>query len=265
MEDISMKKLLSFILVFGMTFSLTACGSKTDSGKTAASAPTQGNNTVTESSTQEPTEEPTEDTKIEIQADSLDALEEMVNKDVDNTVEALTKSYEKLKTEINTYNKYKANTKKVKAFYEEVLLSQQKLTTKLREYALAYAKMILASGDDMYDKMDDLYDVIYDKAGDKVYKKIYDGILEDMYDDFYDGILDDAYDNAKYSEWSDLRSDEYKWWSHTRSDIYDDWSDFRSEVYDFWDDTKSDIWDSDIAKATENLNDFAKDIEKYIP
>ena len=59
--------------------------------------------------------------------------------------------------------------------------------------------MILASGDDMYDKMDDLYDVIYDKAGDKVYKKIYDGILEDMYDDFYDGILDDAYDNAKYS------------------------------------------------------------------
>lgn len=42
-----MKKLLSFILVFGMTFSLTACGSKTDSGKTAASAPTQGNNTVT--------------------------------------------------------------------------------------------------------------------------------------------------------------------------------------------------------------------------
>ena len=44
-----MKKLLSFILVFGMTFSLTACGSKTDSGKTAASAPTQGNNTVTES------------------------------------------------------------------------------------------------------------------------------------------------------------------------------------------------------------------------
>ena len=136
-----------------MTFSLTACGSKTDSGKTVASAPTQGNNTVTESSTQEPTEEPTEDTKIEIQADSLDALEEMVNKDVDNTVEALTKSYEKLKTEINTYNKYKANTKKVKAFYDEVLLSQQKLTTKLREYALAYAKMILASGDDMYDKM----------------------------------------------------------------------------------------------------------------
>lgn len=62
-----------------------------------------------------------------------------------------------------------------------------------------------------------------------------------------------------------MRSDEYKWWSHTRSDIYDDWSDFRSEVYDFWDDTKSDIWDSDIAKATENLNDFVKDIEKCIP
>ena len=61
-----MKKLLSFILVFGMTFSLTACGSQKDSGKTVASAPTQGNNTVTESSTQEPTEEPTEDTKIPV-------------------------------------------------------------------------------------------------------------------------------------------------------------------------------------------------------
>ena len=223
-------------------------------------------NVVTEENTDKDTENTIkEDTQTEIKADSLDALEEMVNKDVEDTIDALTKDYEDLKIAIDTYDKYKANTETVEAFYGKVLSTQEELTIRLREYSLTYAEMILSSDvdtDDMYDEMEELYDVIYEGAGDDVYDEIYDGILDDIYDVFYDGILDDAYDTVEYSEWSDLRSDEYDWWSDTRSDVYDDWSDLRSDVYDFWSDMRSDIWDDDIEKASENVEDFKADIEK---
>lgn len=259
-----MKKILSLVLVLVMALSLVACGGKTDSDDT----PVQDNNVVTEEDTDKDTEtEDTtkEDTTTEIKADSLDALEEMVNKDVEDTIAALTKDYEDLKIEIDTYDKYKANTETVEAFYADVFAAHQGLTIRLREYALTYAEMILTSdsdADNKYDEMEELYDVIYDGVGEDVYDEIYDGILDDMYDVFYDGILDDAYDTVEYSEWSDLRSDEYDWWSDTRSDVYDDWSDFRSDVYDFWSDMRSDLWDDDIEKATESVEDFKADIEK---
>ena len=57
--------------------------------------------------------------------------------------------------------------------------------------------------DTKYDELEELYNRIYDDAGNEIYDGIYDGILEDMYDDFYDGLLDDAYDNEEYSEYSE--------------------------------------------------------------
>ncbi len=249
-----MKKLLSLILVLIMALSLGACGDKTASDDTLV----QDNNVATEGNTDK-------DKETEIEADSLDTLEIIIVKDVEDTIAALTKDYEELKNEIDTYDKYKSNTEKVEDFYNKVFTSQEELTIRLREYALTYAEMILESdsdNDDKYDEMDELYDVIYDDAGDDVYDEIYDGILDDMYEVFYDGILDDAYDTVEYSEWSDLRSNEYDWWSDTRSDVYDDWSDFRSDVYDFWSDIRSDLWDDDVEKATERIEDFKGDIEK---
>ena len=158
---------------------------------------------------------------------------------------------------------YKSNTEKMEAFYDHVIASHQELTVRLRKYALAYAEIVLASdSDDKYDEMEEMYDVIYDRAGEEIYDEIYDGILENMYDAFYDGILEEAYDTVEYSEWSDFRSEEYDWWSDARSEVYDEWSDFRSEVYDFWSDMRSELWDDNMEKAMEEIEDFRADIEK---
>ena len=174
--------------------------------------------------------------------------------------------YEKIISDIDTYEKYLENTDKVEAFYKQIYEDTKQLCMRMREYSLNYAETIMASdksNDDKYKDFEKLYDCIYDDAGDDIYDEIYDGILDDLYDDFYDGILDDAYDNGvPYDEWSDARSDEYDWWSDARSDVYDEWSDFRSDVYDFWSDMRSELWDDDVERAKEKIEDFQEDIEK---
>lgn len=196
----------------------------------------------------------------------FEELNEAVSTDVDNTISAIKSEYEKLVTGIDTYEKYLENTDKVEAFYKQVYDDTQNLCIRMCEYSINYAEAIMASdksNDDKYKDFEELYDCIYDDAGDDIYNEIYDGILDDIYDDFYDGILDDAYDNGvPYDEWSDARSNEYDWWSDARSDIYDEWSDFRSYVYDFWSDMRSELWDDNIERAEEKIVDFQKDIEK---
>lgn len=196
----------------------------------------------------------------------LKGLDETVSTDVDNTISAMKAEYEKIISDIDTYEKYLENTDKVEAFYKQIYEDTKQLCMRMREYSLNYAETIMASdksNDDKYKDFEKLYDCIYDDAGDDIYDEIYDGILDDLYDDFYDGILDDAYDNGvPYDEWSDARSDEYDWWSDARSDVYDEWSDFRSDVYDFWSDMRSELWDDDVERAKEKIEDFQEDIEK---
>lgn len=196
----------------------------------------------------------------------FDELNEVVSTDVENTISAIKSDYEKLVTEIDTYEKYLESIDKIQAFYKQVYEDTKNLCIRMREYSINYAEEIMASdksNDDKYKDFEELYDCIYDDAGDDIYDGIYDGILDDIYDDFYDGILDDAYDNgAPYDEWSNARSDEYDWWSDTRSDVYDEWSDFRSDVYDFWSDMRSELWDDDIERAEEKIVDFREDVEK---
>ncbi len=193
-------------------------------------------------------------------------LNETISTDVDSTISAMIAKYEKIITDIDTYEKYLGNTDKVEAFYGQICEDTKQLCIRMREYSINYAEAIMASdksNDDKYKDFEKLYDCIYDDAGNDIYDEIYDGILDDIYDDFYDGILDDAYDNgAPYDEWSDARSNEYDWWSDARSDVYDEWSDFRSDVYDFWSDMRSELWDDDIERAEEKIADFRKDIEK---
>ena len=260
-----MKKLLSLMLILVTLFSLVACGNNTSSKGELASNPSATTKELASNPSATTKELIIENSQATFEIDSLESLEEMINSDVENTISALSKNFEDLKTKIDTYEKYKSNTAEIEVFYNETYASHEALTIRLREYALAYAETILKSeidNDDKYDEMDELYDVIYDGAGDDLYDEIYDGILDDIYDVYYDGILDDAYDTVQYSEWSDLRSDEYDWWSDTRSDIYDDWSDFRSDVYDFWSDIRSDLWDDDLENANERVEKFKKDVNK---
>lgn len=252
-------------LLFGLCmFSISACGNKVASVDTSnVQDSSQIEGTLESRDTEESKDNTGDEARKQI---GFEELNEVVSTDVENTISAIKSEYEKLVTKIDTYEKYLENTDKVETFYKQVYEYTKYLCIKMREYSINYAEEIMASdksNDDKYKDFEELYDCIYDDAGDDIYDAIYDGILDDIYDDFYDGILDDAYDNgAPYDEWSNARSDEYDWWSDTRSDVYDEWSDFRSDVYDFWSDMRSELWDDDIERAEEKIVDFREDVEK---
>lgn len=264
-KEIFMKKKLFIPLLCLGLILMTACGkNNTIFDKTSN---IQDSSQMEESLESRNAEESKDNTDDEAKKQSgFEELNEVVSTDVDNTISDIKSKYEKLVTEIDTYEKYLENTDKIEAFYKQVYNDIQNLCIRMREYSINYAEAIMASTKSNVDKYKDfaeLYDCIYDDAGDDIYDEIYDGILDDIYDDFYDGILDDAYDNgAPYDEWSDARSNEYDWWSNARSDVYDEWSDFRSSVYDFWSDMRSELWDDDVERAVEKIVDFQEDIEK---
>lgn len=262
--DLMMKKKICTLLFFGSClFFVSACGNKVASDDTNN---VQDSSQIEETLESGNTEESKDNTGNEAREQiGLKELNEIVSADVENTISTIKSEYEKLVTDIDTYEKYLENTDKVEAFYGQVCEDTRLLCIRMREYSINYAEEIMASDKsrDKYKDFEELYDCIYDDAGDDIYDEIYDGILDDIYDDFYDGILDDAYDNgASYDEWSNTRSDEYDWWSDARSDVYDEWSDFRSDVYDFWSDMRSELWDDDIERAEEKIVDFREDVEK---
>lgn len=258
------RKICTLLLLGSCLFSISACGTK--------SASDDIGNVQNSSQPEEPlqnrdTEEPKDNTGNTAKKQTgFEELNEVVSTDVENTVSAIESEYEKLVTEIDTYEKYLENTDKVESFYKQVYEDTKNLCIRMREHSINYAEKIMASdksNDDKYKDFEELYDCIYDDAGEDIYDEIYDGILDDIYDDFYNGILHDAYDNnISYDEWSNVCSNEYDWWSDTHSDVYDEWSDFRSDVYDFWSDMRSELWDDDIERAREKIIDFQEDIEK---
>ena len=205
----------------------------------------------------------TESEEGAIQAATLEELSELVSQEMDARVAALNEQYEKLQAEIDTYDKYIENQEKIEDYYSSVYHDMQDTCIRMREYCVKYVQVILESekeNDEKYDDLEEMYDVIYEDAGEDIYDEFYDGVLEDIYDVYYDGILDDAYDAVAYKEWSEARSEEYERWSDARSAAYECWSDFRSEVYEFWSDMRSEFWDDDIDRAQEKIQDFQDDI-----
>lgn len=262
-------KIFTLLCAVIMLVSFTACDSKKSDEEKFSSKVTNSSSEITEKAKPESKTGTSKEENTE--ASSLISSDDFCNiviKDVEDTVEALNTEYEGLKSEINTYSKYLSNTDKMEAFYTKIQDINFSLCMKMYEYSLDYAESVInsdMSNDDKYDELEELYDSIYDDAGNKIYDGIYDGILEDMYDDFYDGLLDEAYDNkeySEYSEWSDARSDEYEWWSDTRSNVYEDWSDMRSDIYEFQLDLRGEIWSDDIDKALGEIEGFRKDIER---
>ncbi|MBE7011989.1 MAG: hypothetical protein E7415_04885 [Ruminococcaceae bacterium] len=205
----------------------------------------------------------------DISVSSNDELEELITKDIDDSVSSLKSEFTTLTAEIATYDEYKSKLNDVESFYEKIENETNNMCLRLRQYAIEYAEMILASdidNDDKYDELELIYEVIYEDAREEVYDEIYDGIMEDMYDRYYDGILSDAYDNDNidYGEVSDLSSDEYDLWSDAHSEIYDIYSDAGSDIYGFYSDLKSEIYDDDVEKANEIIAEFKEDVAKLL-
>ncbi|MBQ8165563.1 MAG: hypothetical protein IJZ96_00850 [Lachnospiraceae bacterium] len=239
-------------VVLGMMVSLCGCGEKSSGNETQTTEATTANVDVID--------------EIILDGDmTLEKVETLIEQDTEETVAALSAEWEALQAEVNTYEKYLENSDQVELFYGKIYQETELLAVRLREYCVVYAKLIVdsdMSSDDMYDELKEIYDSLYDDAGEVIYDEIYDGILDDMYEYYYDGILDDAYDDAEYDQWSDARSEEYDWWSDARSDVYDEYSDYRSDAYDFYSDLRSDVYDEDIEAAKEDISDLEKNIMK---
>ena len=231
-----MKKVIVFVLAAVMLFSLASCGGETVSNG-----------------------------EKKVSVNTIEELEETVEKDVTDTVDGLRAEYDQLIAEIDTYDKYVENIAKVNEFYDRINEENRAISIRMREYSITYTELVLKSGSsnsDKYDAIEDLYDCIYDDACGDIYDGIYDDLMGDMYDAIYDGVVEGGYDYAPYKEWSDTSSEAYKIWSDSLSDIYDEWSDALSDIYDFWSDVSGDLWDGDTDKVNEEITKFREDIDK---
>lgn len=70
---------------------------------------------------------------IEVSASSLDEIEEMASKDVEDTKEKLESERNALGEEITDFDAYTKNVDKVKAFYDQALKQTELLSIRLRE------------------------------------------------------------------------------------------------------------------------------------
>ena len=80
---------------------------------------------------------------IEVSASTIDEIEEMAIKDVEDTKEKLESERDVLSEEITDFNSYTKNVDKVKAYYDGALRQTELLSIRLREYAYKYAELIM--------------------------------------------------------------------------------------------------------------------------
>ena len=101
---------------------------------------------------------------IEVSASSIDEIEEMAIKDVEDIKEKLESERDVLSEEITDFNSYTKNVDKVKVYYDGALKQTELLSIRLREYAYKYAELIMnedTSYKVKYKDLSGIYEYIY--------------------------------------------------------------------------------------------------------
>ncbi|MBR5517342.1 MAG: hypothetical protein IKU53_05150 [Firmicutes bacterium] len=239
-----MKKLISTLLVVVLSVCLIACSG----GNVNTTEPTPDGNT----------------NSVTLSVKSIEELDLLVEKDVEDTVALLQKDFADLTEEITNYDQYVQNIDKVKAFYDKIIQQNEAVCIRLREYSVDYVQLIMNSNmtmDEREDALDDTFESIYEDAEEDLYDGIYEGVMEDMFGYFYDGILSDGYDFDIYEEWLDIQSDEYDMYLETSSEVFDCILDMSSDVLDFWLDVSAHVWE-DVEDVYDEITDFEEDIKE---
>lgn len=256
-----MKKLISALLIIAISVCMISCG---------------GGDVTTTDPAPESTKEPTSQSipeskpqgggqKVELSAKTIEELEALVEKDVEDVITSLQEDFAGLTGKITTYDQYVANVDEVKAFYDKIIAENEQACIRLREYSIDYVQLILEANmplDDKEDALDDMEEFICEDAEEVLYEGIYEGVLEDMFDYFYDGILSAGYDFDIYDEWLDIQSDEYDMYLDASSEVFDCLLDMSSDVCDFWLDASTPMWENDVEEVKEEMNDFREDIKE---
>ncbi|MCQ2522050.1 MAG: hypothetical protein MJ105_06690 [Lachnospiraceae bacterium] len=211
-------------------------------------------------------EKPSGTVKDLSEVSSYEDIKVIVDNDIALTMEALYADFEEIKGIIPDYKSYIAHKDLVDAFYKEITDTNKLLCLKAEYYATIYARFVLANekSDDVYDKIDIIYDDIYDGVIDDIYDEIYGGIIDEVYDYFYDGVIDDGYDLANYSEWFESSTEEYGNWMSAGTKVYSDWMAAGSEVYSFWMSLGTSTFMGVSDSAWDTIDKFEKDVLEEI-
>lgn len=103
---------------------------------------------------------------IEVSASTIDEIEKMAIKDVEDTKAKLESERDALSEEITDFDVYTKNVDKVKAYYDGALKQTELLSIRLREYAYKYAELIMnedVSYKVKYKDLSGIYEYIYMK------------------------------------------------------------------------------------------------------
>lgn len=195
---------------------------------------------------------------------TLETINEAIEEEYTSRINTLKTEAEALISELNTPDAYIANSDKVKDFYQQIIAETNTLCILMKEYALRYAELILASDlsdGDKQDTLDGIYDYIYEDAADEIYDEIYDTILDDLYDAFYDGVLDNRPDSISYEEWDYITTDEYNQLDYTRDIVYFLRNRLSSDVYKFRSNLRTALYNSDTERAQNKIDEFKESIE----
>ena len=236
-----MRKVLTFLLIGSIIFSLTACGStkeKTERNQSEISDTKDESEKETEDVSSDIVQEESKTPTVQIDESTPEGLLAGINADVTVVCKYLTDELAATNTQIgSTYEEYVANKQLLSDWYALVQSESQLLFARTKENSIKYFKLITAESkeyDVLDDAMDEFYDEVYDGAMDEYYDNIYDDLMDDVYSIYYDGIVEEGYDEVPYEEWSEESTACYKEWSDNSSAVYKGWSESSSNIYKLW-------------------------------
>lgn len=179
------------------------------------------------------------------------SFEEILNADVQNAIDSITKEYESLASEIDDYKSYKANADKVAEWYTYCEEQSAQLYAQIAADSYEQYQKIANTGLKDYkewnDMLTDSYKVWNDAMQD--YYKAWNRLYEDAYGLFND-VVSDGYDVVSYDEASDTWEDMYDLHSDSWEDMYDSYSDAWEDLYDFYGEVFENFYDGkDDVKA----------------
>ena len=135
------KKIVNLLLILAFVLSTAACSSQptTNTGTPTDSingSNNQQNNVTTDTDSNDV------DITETVVASSLEELETIVLKDVEDSIASLATKKNQLASEIDSFEKYVENGDKIKGFYDDICTETLRLEICLMEYSVVYAEFI---------------------------------------------------------------------------------------------------------------------------
>ena len=220
-----MKKILVWLAVVMMIFSLSACGGEK----------TPSNN------------EETKQPEVSYDRNDLSSILTAMETEYETASKSITDEsavvFEKIG---DTYESYADNKEVVTEFYSNSFGVAEELYTTIESIGIDYFKCVASNGLKDYSEWNDDMEEFYDTWNDGM-EDFYD-TWNDIYEDLYDAtdeLVEAGEDNLSYNEYSDVWSDMYEEYSDSWSAMYEAYSDAWGATYKNYSNVWSGFYNND--------------------